>query len=278
MDVRDKIEMVGLTDAGMVRSNNEDSIGVWPELGAAVLADGMGGYKGGEVASGITVNVIRERLADQLAAIKTPGEVAAEDDGRYTHESQAARESIEVANATVLATAQSQPQFHKMGTTVVVVVFYDNRLTMAHVGDSRLYRVRAGEMEQLTRDHSLLQELVDRGFYTLEEAKASLNKNVVTRALGIESAVAVEMNEDVALRDDVYLLCSDGLSDMVEDAQIASIIASHTDDLATAARRLVELANSNGGKDNISVILAKVVKDFTAKRAWYEKVMDWLFE
>ena len=162
-----------------------------------------------------------------------------------------------------------------MGTTVVLAIFYDNRVSVAHVGDSRMYRFRDNQLKQVTVDHTLLQELVDRGFYSSDEAKESLNKNLVTRALGIEPTVAVDVQEDLELPGDVYIQCSDGLNDMIEDEEIYLTIKDFNANLEEAAEQLVELANKKGGKDNISVILARPLKVFPGKKQWYEKVTDW---
>jgi protein phosphatase len=162
-----------------------------------------------------------------------------------------------------------------MGTTLVVVLFHDDRLTIAHVGDSRVYRLRNGQMEQLTRDHTLLQELVDRGFYTPEEARQSLNRNIVTRALGVESGIKVELQEDIALPDDLYLLCSDGLNDMLDDEAIRLTLVEFGANLDRAAERLVDQANELGGADNISVVLVRVIKPFSSQRGWFRRFVDW---
>jgi protein phosphatase len=274
MNLKGKLEVVGLTDTGRVRTQNEDSIGDNVEIGAIVLADGMGGYKGGEVASAIAINTIMDELSQTIGKL-TPGD--SDPETGYANESIAVRDAIIKANDTIYQTAQSQPQYQGMGTTIVMGIFYDNRMTIAHVGDSRMYRFRHDNLEQITSDHSLLQELVDRGFYTEDEAKQSLNKNLVTRALGIEPTVAVDLKEDMTLPGDIYLLCSDGLSDMVEDEDIYLTIKSFGANLEETAKQLVDQANSNGGKDNISVILAKPLKDFPARKNWYDKVVDWFF-
>ena len=272
MNLKGKLEIVGRTDTGRVRSHNEDSIGEDVELGTVVLADGMGGYKGGEVASAIAVNTILDELHKSVPGLQ-PGDV--DPQTGYTRESIAARDSIVKANKTIHQTAQSQPQYQGMGTTVVMAIFYDNRVSVAHVGDSRVYRFRDGKLSQVTVDHTLLQELVDRGFYTDEEARASLNKNLVTRALGIEPTVAVDVKEEMALPEDIYILCSDGLNDMVEDEEIYLTIKNFGDNLDEAADRLIELANKHGGKDNVSVILARPTKPFPAQQGWVGKVAEW---
>jgi len=274
MNLKGKLEVVGLTDTGRVRSQNEDSIGDDVEIGVIALADGMGGYKGGEVASAIAINTVMEELKQNISKL-APGD--SDPATGYANESLAVRDAIIKANDSIYQTAQSQPQYQGMGTTVVMAIFYDNRMTIAHVGDSRMYRFRHDALEQITSDHSLLQELVDRGFYTEDEARQSLNKNLVTRALGIEPTVAVDLREDMTLPGDIYLLCSDGLSDMVEDEDIYLTIKSFGTNLEDTAKQLIDLANQNGGKDNVSVILAKPLKDFPARKHWYDKVVDWLF-
>ncbi len=268
----DTFEMVGVTDVGRKRSHNEDSIGSDADLGVVVLADGMGGYKAGEVASSIAVNMILDELRKRLTKASRSKNNGKEG---YTAESLVLKAAIEKANETIYTTAQSQPQCQGMGTTVVAAAFYDGRMTIAHVGDSRLYRVRGSRLEQVTSDHSLLQELIDKGFYTPEEAKQSLNKNLVTRAMGIDSSVQADLQEEVIVPGDLYLLCSDGLSDFVEDPQIERTLNKHANDLERAANELVEHANAAGGKDNISVILAKAPQTLKSNKRWYSRMFDW---
>ena len=274
MTLRGKLEITGLSDVGQKRSHNEDSIGSDAGLGLAVLADGMGGYKAGEVASAIAVNVVMENIRKGLAK-QPPGEL--DEESGYTKGSLIVREAVGVANETIFQTAQSQPQCQGMGTTLVAVLFYDDRVTVAHVGDSRLYRFREGELEQVTVDHSLLQELVDKGFYTREEAKHSVQKNLVTRAMGVEPTVIADIQEEAVLPGDTYLMCSDGLSDLVEDGDIHLTLSKYNANLEQAAQQLIQLANQNGGTDNISVILARTLRPFPAKTRtnWYSKVFDW---
>lgn len=272
MSLRDRISMAGLTDIGQVRDHNEDCIGWLPELGLMVLADGMGGLKAGEVASAMAVEVITAELEAELKDLTVTDydEVTG-----YAHESLAVGRAVAKANASIFGVAQSQPQCAGMGTTLVVGLFYDNRLTVAHVGDSRMYRLRDGELEQVTSDHSLVQELVDRGFYTPEQARTAANKNIVTRALGIGADVDVDMQEEVALVGDIYLLCSDGLNDMIDDEQICTILLDHHADLDLAAEQLVEAANGEGGRDNVSVLIARVDRTFAVKRGWFRRLLSW---
>ncbi|MGI9302020.1 MAG: Stp1/IreP family PP2C-type Ser/Thr phosphatase [Gammaproteobacteria bacterium] len=268
------LDIIGRTDAGRVRGHNEDAIGENADIGLIVLADGMGGYKGGEVASALAVNTILQELEIAIPGI-APGET--DSDTGYSRQSLAARHSIIKANETIYKTAQSQPQYQGMGTTVVMGIFHNNNVTVAHVGDSRMYRYRDEKLEQITVDHTLLQELVDRGFYTQEEARESLNKNLVTRALGIETSVAVDIYEDLAFPGDIYLLCSDGLNDMIDDEDIHLTIKTFSASLDKAADHLIQLANENGGKDNVSVVLARPTKVFSGKRHWRQRLIDWFF-
>lgn len=272
MTLKTKLRFVGETDTGRVREHNEDTIALDVDIGLLVLADGMGGYNAGEVASGIAVktivNLVREAVErEDLAAIDASTGL--------TRRSIVLRDAIQRANKIIFQTAKTQPQCEGMGTTVVGALFYDNHVTVAHVGDSRIYRVRSGRLEQITLDHSLLQELVDRGFYSPEEAQRAANKNYVTRALGVEPSVEVEIAEHEVLKGDHYVLCSDGLSDMVEDSDIHLTINTFGDNLGTVAKQLIQLANDNGGRDNISVLLSQVLESFPAKRGLVDKVLRW---
>ena len=269
MNLKEKFACVQMTDVGKVRDHNEDAIGANLGTGLLVLADGMGGYNAGEVASGIAVKTVLELVSEACA--REDREVAEPETG-LMRQSIVLRDAVARANKIIHQTAKSQPQCEGMGTTLVACLFFDNRVTIAHVGDSRLYRLRAGRFEQVTLDHSLLQELVDRGFYTPEEAARSTNRNYVTRALGVEPGVDVEINEIDAEPDDVYLLCSDGLSDMVEDEDIHLTISTFGANLETAAKQLIQLSNDHGGKDNISILLLNVLDSFPAKTGLFARL------
>ena len=273
MSISGALNIAGITDVGRMRSHNEDSISTDEEVGLVVLADGMGGYKAGEVASGIATSLIMSEVKEALGVLN-PGDV--DDESGFSAESLLMEKSAISANKAIYETSQSQSRLSGMGTTLVTALFYDNRVTIAHVGDSRLYRLRGEHFEQITRDHSLLQELVDRGFYTEEEAKNSNKKNVVTKALGVDADVAPEVQEEVCLENDVYLLCSDGLNDMVEDCDIHMVIKTLSGNIQLAAEQLVEMANDLGGKDNISVILVKILKPFPASKGWFSRFSNWL--
>lgn len=230
-------KMAGLSDTGRVREHNEDAIAWSGEQGWAVLADGMGGHQAGEVASAIAVETIGERL-------------------QQAHDGSTLRAAVERANALIHQYSGEQPGPHSMGTTVVALALEDGRIHFAHVGDSRLYRLRGGELIRLTHDHSLVQELVDEGMLDAEQARHSPQKNIITRALGLEAGVEVDVGEDTGIADDTYLLCSDGLTNHLRDEEIAALLAG--DALPEVAHGLVEAANGCGGEDNISVIVIRV--------------------
>jgi PPM family protein phosphatase len=270
--LKGKLTFVGQTDTGRVREHNEDTIASDVDVGLLVLADGMGGYNAGEVASGIAVktitNLVREGLArEDLGSIdRSTG---------LTRPSIVLRDAITRANKIIYQTARSQAECEGMGTTVVAALFYDNKISIAHVGDSRLYRQRGSAIAQVTMDHSLLQELVDRGFYSPEEAQRAANKNYVTRALGVEPQVEVEVQEHPVDKGDIFILCSDGLSDMVEDEDIRLTISTFGANLDTVAKQLIQLANENGGRDNVSVVLAQANEAFPASRGVMDKLLGW---
>jgi protein phosphatase len=253
MMLSQSLQSASLTDPGRVRDHNEDCIESRPDIGLYVLADGMGGYNAGEVASGMATSLI----SDGLQETWHPRD--AERLGRDQAKAETERlipEQIARANNAIFTTSQNNPECAGMGTTLVVTLFFDNFMTVAHIGDSRLYRLRGDAMEQVTRDHSLLQEQLDSGLITPEEAKLSQNKNLVTRALGIDPTVDPEVHVHEARTDDIYLLCSDGLSDMVDDDGIAKILAQEIP-LEQKVAMLVDAANANGGRDNISVLVAQ---------------------
>ena len=272
VSLRGKLRSVGLTDPGKVREHNEDAIAWDGDIGLFVLADGMGGYNAGEVASGIAVKTIMNLVRESYEVQELRGTDKSEGLSRA---GIILRDAISRANKIIHQTAKTQPQCEGMGTTVVAGLFHDNRIIMAHVGDSRMYRLRGERFEQVTLDHSLLQELVDRGFYTPEEAQRVTNKNYVTRALGVEPTVDVEIREEPVLRGDCYVLCSDGLSDMIEDEDIHLTISTFGSNLDTVARQLVQLANDNGGRDNISVLLTEVTETFAARKGILDRILGW---
>lgn len=234
------------TDPGRIRDNNEDSVAFDEKAQVAVLADGMGGYNAGEIASGMATAFINSELGRWLLEAGTHAQL------------QEIRRAMEIcvdnANLAIYNSANANPNYTGMGTTLVVGVFVADKLLLGHIGDSRCYRLRGNELTQMTKDHSLLQEQIDAGLITPEQAQNSSIKNLVTRAVGVEDTVMLDVTEHQVEPGDVYMMCSDGLSDMVDDAGIARIASAQTD-LHHLADLLVASANDNGGRDNISVLL-----------------------
>lgn len=242
------LEYFSFLDPGKTRQNNEDAALIDESLALCILADGMGGYNAGEVASEMTVREVRDEFARWVAA----GQVSTRDQDIR----RALVASAQRANQVVYTAAQRVPEYAGMGTTLVVTLFGMDRFWVGHIGDSRAYRHREGKLEQITRDHSLLQDQIDAGLLTQEEAKFSIHRNLVTRALGVEPTVGLDVCGHDLRAGDIILLCSDGLSDMVSDPKIAAMLNT-SDPLATQGRALVDAANAAGGRDNIAVVLAK---------------------
>lgn len=251
------------TDPGRARDNNEDAVVFDEETGAAVLADGMGGYNAGEIASGMATAFIKSELSRWLSEA---GSSASNKEVRRAMEI-----CVDNANLAIFNSANSNANYSGMGTTLVVAVFREDKLLVGHIGDSRCYRLRAGVLDQITKDHSLLQEQIDAGLISLEQAATSSIKNLVTRALGVDDSVVLEVNEHTVEVGDLYLMCSDGLSDMVDDVGIAKIVTSDAD-LDQKAGQLIDVANANGGRDNISVLLVEA-KEATEKRGLIARLL-----
>lgn len=239
-------EIYSATDPGMIRENNEDAVAVDTPTGLCVLADGMGGYNAGEIASGMACAFIKSEMSRWLMQV---GKNASAKDVR-----RALEICVQNANHSIFNAANSNPQYTGMGTTLVVGVFQAGRLILGHIGDSRCYRIRGADFQQITKDHSLLQDQIDAGLITAEQALTSANKNLVTRALGVEDTVLLDVMEHPVEDGDIYLLCSDGLSDMVQDGLIADIMQANPT-LEHTGKQLIQAANEGGGRDNIAVIL-----------------------
>ena len=222
-----------------------------PETHTVVLADGMGGYNAGEIASGMATAFIKSEMSRWLTEA---GNAAALREVRRAMEI-----CVENANLSIFNAANANAAYSGMGTTLVVGVFREDKLLLGHIGDSRCYRLRDGTLQQISKDHSLLQEQIDAGLISVEQAAHSTIKNLVTRAVGVDDVVLLEVNEHNVQAGDMYLLCSDGLSDMVDDAAIARIVLAERE-LEQKAADLIDAANANGGRDNISVILVGVVE------------------
>ncbi|MBI1733450.1 MAG: Stp1/IreP family PP2C-type Ser/Thr phosphatase [Gammaproteobacteria bacterium] len=274
MNLKDSLEIVNQSDVGRRRPHNEDSTLSDPSRGLVILADGMGGYKAGEVASAIAATTIHHEISSGLKRLRPGRDHTAE--GLHA-ESAVVRDAIVTANGRIFSTAQKETDCHGMGTTIVVCLFHNDCVTVAHVGDSRVYRLRAGTFAQITKDHSLIQELIDRGLYSPEDAARNAPKNLVTRALGIEPEVRVDVAEEQVKVGDLYLLCSDGLNDMVDDEEIRLTLSKYSGNLARATEELIRTANANGGRDNTSIIMVRVTENYAVQDGPLAKILKKLF-
>lgn len=221
-----------------MRANNEDAIGFVAPEGIAVLADGMGGLNAGEVASRHAVDLMVQGLTAGLSM----------------------QQAVVDANRTIYDLSRSDPELHNMGTTLVALRCVEDTLWLANVGDSRIYRYRASLLRQMTKDHSVVQQLVDGGVMSPAEARVAPNRNIITRALGIEGAVEVDVLRDSISDDDLYMLCSDGVTDMLAPQALEALFQAHTlEQMPLLVDAIVQAANDAGGSDNISVVLVHIV-------------------
>lgn len=250
------------TDTGRSRENNEDSVAYDESTRLVVLADGMGGYNAGEIASGMATAFIKSELSRWLSE--------AAETAKLREVRRAMEICVDNANLSIYSAANSNAHYSGMGTTLVVGVFREDKFLVGHIGDSRCYRHRGAELQQITKDHSLLQEQLDAGLITPEQATTSSIRNLVTRALGVEDVVMLEINEHDVQLGDTYILCSDGLSDMIDDATIAKIMNVQAD-LTEKAAFLIEAANEHGGRDNISVVMVEVT-DTLEKKGFFARL------
>ena len=250
-----RLEMVAVSDRGMVRSGNEDRVAVQPVVGLAVLADGMGGHNAGEVASGMAVELI---VAEVLEKVDPAAALSSEDAAAII------AGSVQAANAHINAAGAASRERAGMGTTVVAALWHDDLVTVGHVGDSRLYCLRGADLLPMTLDHTLVQEIVNGGALTMAQARKVASRSVLTRAVGTESTVQVDVESFRAEPGDVYVLCSDGLSEMLDDGEIAAVLFGFGETLRAAADELVRRANENGGTDNVSVILVRAAAESAA--------------
>jgi protein phosphatase len=259
------------TDTGRVRKRNEDAVAVSERHSVAILADGMGGYKAGDVASKMAVSTMMKSIESHLETLVD----AHRSPGRQLR--NLLIDAANEANRSIHDEAHHNLQCSGMGTTVVATVFHHDKVVVAHAGDSRLYRWRDHALVHLTHDHSLMQQQIDAGLMTVDEARSSPVRNLITRALGVEERVEVEVHEHATLQGDVYLLCSDGLSDMLSDGDIAGILEHCGDNIASACDTLIWQANANGGYDNVSVILV-AVRSVRAERQLplVGRLLNWL--
>ena len=263
-----QFDMASATDVGRVRAHNEDSISAEADLGLAMLADGMGGYNAGEVASGIAVAMVPTEIRQLTEQQRLKG--MRDEEVQKLIATQASK-----VNTAIYTAAQSQSQYAGMGTTLVIAYWHGDRVTVGHLGDSRCYRLRGAEIKALTRDHSWIQEQIDAGLMTYEQARASKKKNLVTRACGIDLNVVPEVHTHDVLPGDIFVLCSDGLYDMVPDEDIHLTVSSLKSNLTLAAQQLIQQANDAGGRDNISVILVHVLRTAQARMGFFARLKNW---
>lgn len=260
------LEMAALTDVGQSRPHNEDAHYIDAHLRLALLCDGMGGYSSGEVASAIAIETITNGIRDHASPDKILGKIDA--NSGLTHAAMYLREQILIANQVIYSRAHSDDKYAGMGATVVASFFYENRVCIANVGDSRCYRWRRDKFQQLTRDHSLLQDQIDFGLITQEDARHAQHKNLLTKALAIDPFVEPDISEYRIEVGDIYLLCSDGLCDPVDDDEMAAILSAKNLDLHVALQQLIDLANQRGGPDNITAVLVRVPEGFIEQGGW----------
>lgn len=244
----------GLSDKGMVREGNEDSILVDSDLNLYVVADGMGGHNAGEIASKMAVDVLRDYISRTAAG----GEVLiGSHDQAFSDTANHLASGIKLANRVIYESAQSNPVWRNMGSTIVASLLEGERLSIAHAGDSRAYLIRGDSIIQLTDDHSLVAEQVRQGLISSEDAELSAKRNIITRGLGVDAELEVDLSDLPVTEGDRILLCSDGLSNMLTDQAIAAIIVGYRDP-AEICQKLIEEANRNGGRDNISAVIIMV--------------------
>ncbi len=244
------------TDVGRRRTGNEDSFCLAQELKLFVVCDGMGGHAAGEVASRLAADTIHESMQKYLAGESLP--LVGESRPDCSQPSNFLLSSIQMANKAIFDKAQSHPDYAGMGTTVVAALGLGDKVALAHVGDSRIYRIRDGKIAQVTKDHSVVQMQLDRGIITPEEAAESQYRHMITRALGLKDIVEIDLMEEEALAGDLLLLCSDGLSDLVEPGEILAKVTVNTGQLGAACQALVDLANDRGGVDNVTTMLVEI--------------------
>ena len=251
-----RIESAGLSHVGMKRNHNEDNYFLLPEERLFTVADGMGGHSSGEIASKIAVDELSEffKLTGRDQDATWPYKM----DKTRNYDENRLSTAIKLANLRIYEKASSEQKFKGMGTTVVSVYFANNFAVVAHVGDSRVYFCRNGVLKQITEDHSLLNDYLKAKKLTPEEIEAFPHKNVIVRALGMKDTVQVDTSRIEPMAGDIFLLCSDGLSGMVPDPAIQEVLAK-AHDLNLAAGQLIDLANANGGNDNVTCVLARVI-------------------
>jgi len=254
-----KVKFAVASDMGQVRKNNEDSFLADPVLGIFAVADGMGGHASGEVASRLAIESLQESLA--RARKEKESDLPADRTAIISSPANLMVNGIRLANQRIYKTSQENKEYKGIGTTLVAVYFSTAPPIVAHVGDSRLYHLRGQTIQQITEDHSWVWEQYKQGLIAKEAISTSPHKNIVTRALGIEPTVDVDIKDLEVQQGDFLLLCSDGLSDLVRDEEMLGAVSRNSRNLDSHCNDLVRLANSRGGKDNITVLLIQIERE-----------------
>ena len=248
-------KLAGMTDQGKARKNNEDAVWVDQTMGLLVVCDGMGGHNAGEVASGMAITTIPTNYT-QLAKANTTGEIA---DQRFTAETNRLGFCVKMANQLIFEAARRYPKDHGMGTTCTAAVIKADRLSVAHVGDSRCYLIRHGQIEQLTQDHSLVMEQVRQGILKKDDEAVRTGQNILTRSLGTEAEVKIDLEEHPLFPGDILVLCSDGVDKEMTDDQLLQIVKETTEP-RQLVQKVIDECNAAGGRDNITVAAARIDK------------------
>lgn len=248
-----KAEFAHKTDTGKVRQNNEDNALVCEELGLAAVADGMGGHTAGELASAIAVKVLKERLESMVAGNIKPAQY----DEKMSVATNRLAFAAQLANDVIFEASKSIPENRGMGTTLSAVLFTGDTVSTAHIGDSRIYRLREGNLEQLTQDHSLVMDQVRKGLITKQQAEKSSLQNILTRALGTQKTAAIDTAQHQVMENDRFFLCTDGLFKAVTEDEIKSVLSENQDNQA-ACDAMVKKANDAGGPDNVTVVIMEI--------------------
>ncbi len=265
---RFRLESAALSDTGRMRAINEDIAFADNEHGFAIVADGMGGHNAGNFASRLAIDTLSQRLPIKIQHFRAGAS--------QPQPHQFAEQIIQEANSAICAAALYHAERHGMGTTLALWLMHDNRAALLHVGDSRIYRLRKGQLQQLTRDDSLLRDQIESGLIQTTDAALSHNRHFVTQALGQQEQVYVHIHQEELCVGDVYLLCTDGLTDLVSDSDIELIVDSLKSNLKVAAQHLIQLANDYGGPDNISVVLVRVHEANSEKAGLLGRVFGWI--
>jgi len=266
-----KISFAARTDLGLKRKVNEDSFFADPKYGLFMVLDGIGGHRAGEVASRLGVNTIKENVTRHLKSKKLA--LTSDYNQALSREGNILKDSLIVANKVIFEAAHSETEHYGMGTTAVSLLVGDRSVAIAHVGDSRIYLIRDHSIEALTEDHSLVMEQFKRGMISAEEARKSDMKNVITRALGADEQVNPTIDEIIPLQDDLFLLTSDGLTDLVSDDEILNLILENRGSLERSCEALINKANERGGKDNTTTILVNLRNDPSKIGYWIRCVI-----